>query len=78
MLVSIFARLFYVGRVDADFFIIFLECGKVFTCLRKLTLVITVFGVNLLSVVGVEVTSSMPSPTYQCTKARLEYRRSNL
>jgi hypothetical protein len=49
LFVSVFARFFYVGGVDADFFIVFLECGKVFTCLRKLTLVITEFGVNILS-----------------------------
>jgi hypothetical protein len=75
----VFTILLGVGRVSTDLLIVFLKCGKIFASLRKFTLKKKLFKTNSHFVqLSSKHTSSIPSPTYQCTKARLEYIRSNL
>jgi hypothetical protein len=74
---SIFARLLNVGRVNSDLLVVLLQRSEILPGFGKLTLhdkLVQAAGMNLM----LDLTSSMPSPTYQWTKARFEYRRSNL
>ena len=77
---SILAFLCRISGIRANLFIIFLERCEILTSLREFALNIRklVSDVPIVKVKAAKRTSSIPSPTYQCTKARFEYMRSNL
>ena len=74
----ILAFLCRISGVRANLFIIFLKRCEILTSLGKFTLNIRKLVSDVPTMNAVERTSSIPSPTYQCTKARFEYMRSNL
>ena len=67
-----------INGIRANFFIIFLKRCEILTSLREFALIIRKLVSDVPIMKAAKRTSSIPSPTYQCTKARFEYMRSNL
>lgn len=67
----LFTKVFFLWRIGADFLVVLLQRGKIFACLRKLAL-IEYMSHRRRKYGAWQLTSSIPSPTYQCTNARFE------
>lgn len=74
----ILAFLRRISGIRANLFIIFLKRCEILTSFRELALNIRKLVSDVPTMKAAKRTSSIPSPTYQCTKARFEYMRSNL
>jgi hypothetical protein len=76
----IFALFFSISRVCTNLFVVLLERRKILACLGVLALSESCI-MSASAIIGSTADlhiSSIPSPTYQCTKAHLEYMRLRL